>query len=493
MEQYDLNAAHNFELAIQESQRSIKPGDTIDGFTIEEELHAGGMAIVYGARHPNIPGPVIFKVPKILQGEDATVIVGFEMEMMILPRLAGPHVPRVYAVGDFASTPYVAMERIAGPTLFKKVEAAPLPPEEVLSIGRKVATALADLHRQKVIHHDIKPSNIMMRPSGEAVFIDFGLSRHNALPDLLEAEFHLPMGTAPYISPEQVREIREDPRSDIFSFGVLLYHLATGERPFGVPRSRAALKTRFWRDPVPPRKLQPDIPPFLQEIILRCLEPNPSRRYPSAARLAFNLLNPDAVRLTERAEKSSRDGLPAVVRRWLRSRALPPVEHHALPAAATGLILVAVDLSEGFEYLADALRVQTQRLTASMGDVRVACVNVIRLSGVFQNVSFDEEGRNIHVHRLVELKDWARSLDMEAEKISYHVLENFSPAEAIIDFAETNHADQILLCARGTSTYRRFLGSVSSEVVARAHCTVTVVRASAPAKEDAEDPTQIAT
>ena len=120
-------------------------------------------------------------------------------------------------------------------------------------------------------------------------------------------------------------------------------------------------------------------------------------------------------------------------------------------------------------------------------------MNVIRLSGVFQNASFDEEGRNIHVHRLVELKDWARSLDMEAEKISYHVLENFSPAEAIIDFAETNHADQILLCARGTSTYRRFLGSVSSEVVARAHCTVTVVRAPAPAKEVAEDPTQIAT
>ncbi len=471
----------------------IKPGDVIDGFVIEKELHVGGMAVVFTAHHPNVSAPVIFKVPKIREGEDATIIVGFEMEMMILPRLTGPHVPRVYGVGDFAKVPYLALEHIPGNTLFSRIEESPLPPDEVLKIGRRVATALADIHRQKVIHHDIKPSNIMTRPSGEAVFIDFGLSRHNELPDLLEAEFHLPMGTAPYISPEQARQIRAEPRSDIFSIGVLLYHLATGERPFGVPRSQQSLKTRIWRDPVPPRKLQPAIPPFLQEIILRCLEPDPSRRYPTAARLAFNLLNPDAVRLTTRSEKLDRDSLPTVFRRWMKARALPPVEHFAMPATETGLVLVAVDLSEGFEYLAEALRLQTQRLIASMADVRVACVNVIRMSSVFQTATFDEEGRNIHVQRLVELKDWARGLELEPEKISFHVLENFSPAEAIIDFAQTNHADQVLLCARGASTYRRFLGSVSSEVVARAPCTVTVVRAVAPAKDAGEDPTQIAT
>jgi nucleotide-binding universal stress UspA family protein len=471
----------------------VKVGDVIDGFVIEQELHVGGMAIAYTTSHPNIDKPLIFKIPKIREGEDATIIVGFEMEMMILPRLAGPHVPRVYGVGDFARTPYIAMERIPGETLFARIEHAPLPPEEVLEIARSVVTALADLHRQNVIHHDIKPSNIMTRPTGESVFIDFGLSRHNALPDLLEAEFHLPMGTAPYISPEQVRQIRDEPRSDIFSFGVLMYHLATGERPFGVPRSQQALRTRIWRDPIPPRKLQPAIPPFMQEIILRCLEPDPSRRFPSVGRLAFNLHNPDAVRLTARAEKANRDAIPAVFRRWVKSRALPPVEHHALPVTATGLIMVAVDLSEGFEYLAEALRLQTKRLTMSMTDVRVACINVIRLSGVFQTASFDEEGRNVHVQRLVELKNWARTLDIEEDKLSYHVLENFSPAEAIIEFAKTNHVDQILLCARGNSTYRRFLGSVSSEVVAKAPCTVTVVRAVAPAKEADEDPTQIAT
>lgn len=471
----------------------VKDGDVVDGYVVGKQIHVGGMAILYHASHPDIGRPLVIKIPKIREGDDATIIVGFEMEMMILPRLVGTHVPEVVGVGDFAKTPYIAMEFIDGDTLFPKFEQSPLPPDEVLDIGRKIATALVDLHKQKVIHHDIKPSNIMLRKSGEAVFVDFGLSRHAELPDLLEAEFHLPMGTAPYISPEQVRQHRADPRSDIFSVGVLLYHLATGERPFGLPRSQQALRTRLWRDPVPPRKIRPDIPPFLQEIILRCLEPMPARRYPTAARLAFNLQNPDAVRLTERSEKMKRDSLPTVFRRWLKARALPPVEHNPMPITASSIIMVAVDLGEGYEYLAEALRLQVQRLISTMADVRVACVNVIHLSSVFMTDPFDEKGRNVHIQRLVQLRDWAREVDVDPDKISFHVLEHHDPAEALIEFASTNHADQILMCARGHSTYRRFLGSVSSEVVARAPCTVTVVRAVAPDREKGEDPTSIAT
>ncbi len=458
----------------------VHTGEVIDGYRIGAELHVGGMAIIYNATHPDIDAPVLFKVPKILDGDDPTVIVGFEMEMMILPRLAGVHVPKVYSVGDYARRPYIAMEFVHGETLYPMFERSPLPPMDVARIGAKVATALIDLHRQKVIHHDIKPSNIMIRESGEACFIDFGLSRHAEMPDLLEAEFRLPMGTAPYISPEQVRQNRADPRSDIFSLGVLLYHLATGERPFGVPRSQQALKTRLWRDPVPPRKIRKDIPGWLQEIILRCLEVDPGKRYQTPARLAFALQNPDAVHLTARAEKMQRDSIGAALRRWLRVRALPPPEPSAYAADAGAIVLVAVDLSEGLEYLATALRVHTQRTLTSAGDVRLACVNVLKLSAVFVNDPFDREGRNIHVQRLVELKDWARPLGVATEKISFHVLEHMDPAEAIVEFAENNHADQILMGARGQSNMRRFLGSVSSEVAARAPCTVTLVRATDP-------------
>ncbi len=462
------------------NKMEVNVGETIDGYLIEERIHVGGMAIIFRASHPDVEGPVLFKVPKILDGDDPTVIVGFEMEMMILPRLSGVHVPEVYAIGDYSSRPYIAMEFVKGETLYPTFERSPIPPMDVSDIGAKVATALIDLHRQKVIHFDLKPSNIMIRESGEVCFIDFGLSRHLEMPDLLEAEFQLPMGTAPYISPEQVRQNRSDPRSDIFALGVLLYHLATGERPFGLPRSQQALRTRLWRDPIPPRAIRSDISPWLQEIILRCLEVDPAKRYQTPARLAFALQNPDAVLLTARAERKKRDSFPVALRRWFRTRALPPPEPSPYVAEAGAIIVVAVDLSEGFEYLAQALRIQTQRALTSTDDARLACVNVLKLSSVFLNDPFDSEGRNIHIQRLVELKDWARPFGLATDKVSFHVLEHMDAAEAILEFSEKNYADQILMGARGSSQMRRFLGSVSSEVASRAPCTVTLVRAPNP-------------
>src|SRR5208283_4234897 len=112
------------------------------------------------------------------------------------------------------------------------LEHAPLPTDEVAAIGARVAEALHDLHQQQVIHHDLKPSNIMFRKDGTAVLIDLGLARHDRLPDLLAEQFRLPMGTGPYISPEQVLHNRTDTRSDLFALGVILYHLATGTRPY---------------------------------------------------------------------------------------------------------------------------------------------------------------------------------------------------------------------------------------------------------------------
>ncbi len=187
---------------------------------------------------------MIMKVPRLRGGEEPTAIVGFEVEQMIMSTLAGPHVPKLVAKGDFTGLPYIVMERIEGWSLRARLDDAPLPIDDVARIGAKVATALHDLHRQRVIHLDVKPSNIMFRSradgsEGDAVLIDFGLARHDLLPDLLEEEFDRPMGTSPYMSPEQVRFIRNDPRSDLFSTGVMLYHLTTGERPFGMPTTRA--------------------------------------------------------------------------------------------------------------------------------------------------------------------------------------------------------------------------------------------------------------
>src|SRR6478672_9374021 len=243
----------------------IEQGAQLDGFTIGERVHQGGMATLWTVTHPGITVPLLMKIPRVAEGEDPAAIVSFEMEQMIVPRLAGTHVPGCFGTGDFDRQPYVVMERIPGKTLYSRIDQLPIPYEEARVIGGQIATALADLHRQNVIHHDIKPSSIMFRPSGECVLIDFGLSHHNQLPDLLQEEFRLPYGTAPYMAPERLLGVRDDPRSDLFSLGVLLYFFTTGERPFGESETLRGMRRRLWRDPYPPRKLRPDYPPWLQE------------------------------------------------------------------------------------------------------------------------------------------------------------------------------------------------------------------------------------
>jgi serine/threonine protein kinase len=152
------------------------------------------------------------------------------------------------------------MEHIDGASLSGRIVDLPLACEEVAAIGAAIARALDDLHRQHVVHLDIKPANVLMRPSGEAVLVDFGLSTHEQLPDLMEEEFRLPYGSAPFMAPEQVLGERRDPASDLFAVGALMFYLATGRTPFGDPQGLAGLKRRIWRDPVPPRWLRPTHP-----------------------------------------------------------------------------------------------------------------------------------------------------------------------------------------------------------------------------------------
>src|SRR5262245_54838593 len=158
------------------ASRELKAGDAVDGFRLESQLPSGGLAQFWRVSRPNLAIPAIMKIPLLRRGENPLTIVGFEVEQMILPRLSGPHVPRFIAAGDFEG-PYIVMEFIAASTLKTRLDSLPLACSEVADIGAKIASALHDIHRQYVIHLDIKPSNIMLRREG-AVLIDFGLSRH---------------------------------------------------------------------------------------------------------------------------------------------------------------------------------------------------------------------------------------------------------------------------------------------------------------------------
>ena len=468
---------------------AIQPGLVIDGFAIGDCVHAGGMARLWSVTRPDITTPLLMKIPRVSEGEDPAAIVSFEMEQMILPRLKGVHVPACFATADFTRQAYVVIELIPGQTLYRRLPELPLPYDEVRLLGGKIASALADLHRQNVIHHDIKPSSIMFRETGEAVLIDYGLSFHNQLPDLLQEEFRVPYGTAPYMAPERLVGVRDDPRSDLFALGVLLYFFTTGVRPFGETETMRGMRRRLWRDPYPPRKLRPDYPPWLQEVVLRCLEIEPEARYPTASQLAFDLAHPDQVKLTARAERITRDSWTTVWRRRLNTSQLRLQRKVDVAAqlAASPIVAVAIDTVEGTDQLNDALRLTAGRILSTLPSARLACLNVLKLGRITIDRTLDEQGHNKHVDRLVALKHWASPLRLNEARLTVHVLEAIDPASAILDFAKANQVDHIIIGARGDSFVRSLLGSVSAKVASEAPCTVTVVRPRAAAVGSEEE------
>jgi eukaryotic-like serine/threonine-protein kinase len=463
----------------------LTPGTVVEGFRIDELMHTGGMAHLWRVTREADGAIFLMKTPVMYEGEDPAAIVSFEMEQMIMPRLKGPHVPRHIANGDFSKQPFIVMELLPGETLLPLLKQLPLPVERVADLGARIADAVQALHGQGVVHLDIKPSNIILRPTGEVVLIDYGLAHHRALPDLMQEEFRLPYGTAPYMAPEQIMGIRSEPRSDIFALGALMYFFATGTRPFGDPQKLKGLKQRLWKDPVPPRKLKPDLPPWFQEIVLRCLEVKAGRRYPTAAQLAHDLRNPGQVALTARTQKSQRDGFFAVLKR----RGEPEMSLIDVPApredeaSDAPIVTVAVNLDDMTPDLADKLRRTALRILERSPQARLAVLNVLKLNRISLDQTLDEQGQNKHVQRLVGLKDWARTMNLDQGRITFHVLEAVDPAETILDYARVNNVDHIIMGARANTTMRKLLGSVSGKVAAEAPCSVTVVRNRQPAEE----------
>jgi nucleotide-binding universal stress UspA family protein len=480
----------------------LEPGSEIDGFRIEEQIHSGGMAVLYRVSSPDAAFPLIMKVPRLGPGEPPESVVSFEVEQMVMAALEGSHVPRFVAAGDLARQAYLVMEHVEGRSLKDWTERAPIPPAEAAALGGAVATALHRLHLQEAIHLDLKPSNVIVRPTGEAVLIDFGLAHHAHYPDLLAEEIRSPIGSAPYIAPEQVMGVRWEPRSDVFALGVLLYELATGRLPFGAPGSLAALRKRLWRDPVPPRAVVPSLPEWLQEVILRCLEPDPKDRYPSAAQAAFDLANPEQVGVTARGRRRSRDGPLAVFRRYLRAVGLEPGEGPAPATRLAGpsivLVAIATELSDDAQL--DALREAVRRMRGGAGDQRFACLTVIRPSPELGGSTEEESATSRRIEHLVVLRHWAEPLALPPGQISFHVVESTEPAEAILRYARLNQVDHVVIGAPprdvplrgmlGTVSSEvsseaapepmqlfRLLGTVSTKVAAEAPCSVTVVRA----------------
>jgi len=454
--------------------RAPEPGAEIDGFRLGERLHTGTMAWIYRLLGPGGPLPLVMKIPRLGPGEPAINVISFEECRMVLGALAqGPHYPTLVAFGDVETTPYLVMEYVEGRPLSEWMREAPCAPDEVAALGAKLALALHEIHRQDVIHLDLKSANVLYRPGGEATLVDFGLAHHGHFPDLLAEEVRTPVGNWEYMSPEQILGIRCDPRSDLFALGALLYELATGRLPFGRPRSLAQLRRRLYLDPTPPRAVRAAVPDWLQEVILHCLEADNRKRYASAAEVAFDLANPAQVPRTERASRSARTGwLQTFGRRMsvgsFEPAPCPPLSSQAAPAP---IVLVALAFGPDDEALYEALRGAVRRLCGSDGRCRIACATVVPPAAALTGEGDAATATGRHIRHLVELRRWARPLELAEERLTYHVLESEKPAAALIDYASVNEVDQILIgAARGGR-------DLAAQVAAGAPCSVTVVRA----------------
>lgn len=469
----------------------LELGHVLDGFVIGECVHAGGMAHIYHVTYEEgragaDPGfPMAMKIPRMTESDGAETIVSFEVEHQIMQVLTGPHVPRFVAAGDLTHVPYLVMEYIHGRTLDHWLEPGTPRPDihTIARLGAAAARAVHSLHRQNVCHLDLKPANVLIRDDGSAVLLDFGLSCHAHYPDLLAEELRKAVGSPAWIAPEQVVGVRGDPRSDLFALGVMLYELATGELPFGAPQTAGGLRQRLWMDPAPPRKLRPELPEWLQEIILRCLEAEAARRYPSAAHLAFDLAHPEHVSITERGRRVKPTGFREHFRRWFRAAGM---HYRASPLPArqqieeVPILMVAVPNRDVTDATLYSLREAVGRSLGIRPGARLACVTVIS-PGETSSTDADRSETAVHRRYLTMLRQWAQPLDLTDHQTSYHVLESTDVAQAIIRYAEGNNVSVIVM---GAATHglqmQRFVATVPIKVAMDAPCTVILVKQTLP-------------
>ena len=467
--------------------RLLEPGAEIDGFAIEACLHAGGMAHVYRVHYADgSPDPgfgMVMKVPRMATGDGAENLVGFEVEHQMLQVLSGPHVPRLVAAGDLNRLPYLVMEQVPGHTLAHWVDAPERPAvEEVAALGAATAQALHSLHRQNAVHLDLKPANIMVRPDKRAVLLDFGLSYHAHYPDLLAEQMRKAVGSPIWMAPEQVVGVRGDPRSDVFALGVILYQWLTGETPFGEPATDGGLRQRLWMDPVPPRQRRPELPAWMQEVVMRCLEPEAAQRYPSAAHLAFDLSHPQQVKVTARGEQRSGTSGWTHFKRWVRAagRQYEPSPLPARQIDEVPIVMVAVPHVDVDDATLFGLRDATTRALGSRPGARLACVTVLSPNATS---STDETRSETTVHRrlMADLRRWSQALDLEDRQVSCHVLEASDVAEALLGFARGNQVHVLIM---GAATHglslQPLIPTVPIKVAMGAPCTVILVKQMRP-------------
>ena len=345
-------------------------GETISHYRIVEKLGGGGMGVVYKAEDTRLHRFVALKFLPDELARDRQALARFQREAEAASALNHPHICTVYDIGEQDGQRFIVMEFLDGETLKHRISGKPRPIEEVIELGIEIADALIAAHSKGIIHRDIKPANIFVPSSGHAKVLDFGLAKLEAAGAAIDlsamstasdseqlTRMGSAIGTIAYMSPEQVRGEELDARTDVFSFGVVLYEMATGVLAFQGQTSGVIAEAILNRSPVAPARLNPNLPARLEEVIDKALEKDRKLRYQSAAEIRTDLQrlkrDSETGRAFNIAVKAGSKGVPTSIRWW----------------AVCGAVLVVIALAvSGSLFFSGKTRALTNKDTIVLAD-----------------------------------------------------------------------------------------------------------------------------
>jgi eukaryotic-like serine/threonine-protein kinase len=283
--------------------REVSVGENLDQYKLTEVIARSGMASIFKAIDQIDGATVAIKVP-YMQFESDVVFYGrFQREEEVGRRLNHPNIIKVLTPRR-KSRMYIAMEYVEGPSLRAMMrDGGGMPTEKALDIARQIAEALVYMHGEGVVHRDLKPENILVTTDGQIKIMDFGIALDESARRLTWSGLSSTIGTPDYMAPEQVSGRRGDVRTDIYSLGVILYEMLTGNLPYSGPNVYNVMRAKTAEDPQPPSAFKPDIDPHLEEIVLHAIERSPRDRYASAQEMLEDLHDPSRVEPKGRAQR----------------------------------------------------------------------------------------------------------------------------------------------------------------------------------------------